>query len=177
MHPDWADTNGTWHPAVVDDAYDHFFGERVAPMSEAIVKRRILAGLAASTCLAITGLTEAADSTDSARTTSTIHMFRTDFLSPDFGETVPVFDFIGERRNEASTVFEIPKSLDRTRSTLDRFKNEVLAWHSQLTKRHISSLNKRLDYLFEDEPESSMSTGVTRHQLFRSVIGIPCKAS
>jgi hypothetical protein len=157
QHPERVDENCTWHPAVVDGAYGSFFGERLASSSEPVVRRRILATLAASTCLAITGLAEAESSTDSASTASPVHSFRTDIFSPYFGETVPVFGFIGERRGEISTTLEIPDTLDRARSTLDRYKNEVLAWHSQLSEGHIAGLNKRLDYLFEDEPESSKS--------------------
>jgi hypothetical protein len=154
-HPEWADENSTWHPSVVDGAYGHFFGEYAPLTSEAIAKRRILAGLAA--CLTFTGVAEVSGATDPARTASSIHALRADIFSPDFGETVPVIDFISKRRDEISTAFEIPEGIDRSRSTIDRYKREVLAWHSQLTERHISGLNKRLDYLFEDEPGFSKS--------------------
>ena len=156
-HPEWADENSTWHPSIVDGAYGHLFGEHAAPTSEAIAKRRLWAGLAASTCLTFAGVAEVIGATDSARTASSILALREDFFLPDLGETVPVIEFISKRRGEISTAFEIPESLDRSRSTLDRFKNEVLAWHSQLSEGHIAGLNKRLDYLFEDEPESSKS--------------------
>ncbi len=150
-HRDLAGSSGTWHPAVVNDAYDQLFCERVTP------KRLALTNLVASTSLPITGLKEAVSSPKSARTTDPNHSTRTEIFFPDFGEVSPFFDFSSERCREASTVFEIPRSLYRARSTLDRFKNEVLAWHSKLTERHIAGLNKRLEYLFEDEPESSNS--------------------
>jgi hypothetical protein len=150
--PDWTDANETWHPTVAHGAYDHYFGARQAATSVANVKRQIFAGLTAAYTLAIPGVTEASGLTDSARTVRESH---TPIYSPDYGETAQVFDFIGDRCIDISTALEIPNSLDRSRSTLDRFTNEVLAWHSQLNANHISGLNKRLAYLFEDEPEPS----------------------
>ena len=127
-----------------------------ATAREEVVKRRFLARMRWST-LAVVGIADANSGLDSVITSTSPRTLRADFFSPDLGETLPVFDFVDESRSTVSTALEIPASLDRSRSTVDRFKNEVLAWHSQLTERHIAGLNKRLDYLFEDEPESSKS--------------------
>lgn len=148
---DWASENGTWHPTIVDGAHDYFFGERPPIAPDAITTRTILIGLAASTCLVFAG------ATDSARTTPPERSLGTRIFSPDLGEVVPVLDSIGEKRDDVSTTLALPNDLKQARSTLDRFKSEVLAWHSQLNERHIAGLNKRLDHLFEDEPESSKS--------------------
>lgn len=156
-HRDLSDEYGTWHPSIVDGAYTRIFGKQTATFTEEVLKRRIRAGLTAST-LAVFSIADANSYPDSASTTTLPHTFRVDIYSPDFGETVPLFDFVDESNSSVSTALEIPASLDRSRSTLNRFKNEVLAWHSQLTERHVAGLNKRLDYLFEDEPDSTTSS-------------------
>lgn len=148
---DWSNENGTWHPTIVDGAHDRFFGERPSIAPEAVTTRTILDGLAPSTCLVF------AEATESARTSPPERFLGTRNFSPDFGEVVPVFDSISVKRNDVSTNLDLPNDLKQARSTLDRFKSEVLAWHSQLNEQHIAGLNKRLDYLFEDEPESSKS--------------------
>lgn len=148
---DWASENGTWHPTIVDGAHECFFGKRPPIASDAIITRTIHIGLAASTCLVFAG------ATDSARTNPPERFPGTRNFSPDLGEVVPVLDSIGEKRDDVSTTLDLPNDLKQTRSTLDRFKSEVLAWHSQLNERHIAGLNKRLEHLFEDEPESSKS--------------------
>lgn len=155
-HRDSADEIGTWHPSIVDGAYMHHFGKGAAAATEEVAKRRFRARLAASTW-AVVRSADVNNDFKSVITAISPRTLRAECFSPDLGETLPVFDFVDERRSTVSTALEIPASLDRSRSTVDRFKNEVLAWHSQLTVRHIDGLNKRLDYLFEDEPESSKS--------------------
>lgn len=149
---DWATgENGTWHPSIIEGAHDCFFGERSSIAFNASTVRTILIGLTSSTCLVIAGANE------SSRTSPPERFLGINILSSDIGEVVPVLDSIAAKRDDVSTTLDLFNDLKLAGSTLDRFKSEVLAWHSQLNERHIAGLNKRLDYLFEDEPESSKS--------------------
>lgn len=141
-----AQGNRTWHSAVVNGAHDRYCSKSDTEALDTLVKRRIWSVPVAHTYWRI----ESTSANELSNTASSI-------LSPDYGEIVPGPYFITVDHRKNSTVLENPESLGRPRSTIDRFKNEVLAWHSRMNARHISGLMKRLDYLFEDEPESSGS--------------------
>lgn len=148
---DWTSENGTWHPSIIEGAYEDLFCEHPKLATNVTTTQKIIIGLAASTCIAFSG------AVDTARTNLPDKLLWTQIFTPDSGEVIPVIDSTGEKRVSVSTALELSENLERARSTLDRFKSEILAWHSQLNERHIAGLHKRLDYLFEDEPETSRS--------------------
>lgn len=150
-HPEWSSENVTWHPSIVEGACRSYFGDQSLPASEHNPSRKsqLIGLVAATTWFAFLGATE------TARTGPSESALSTYSFSPDLGEIYPVIDSFGTQLVDASTAYPLPEVLDRARSTLERFKGEVLAWHSHLQYRQIEGLNKRLEYLFEDEPELS----------------------
>lgn len=146
--PDWTDESRTWHPSVIKGAQDSYFGdERVFAPDNAIKRTFIGLGVVATSLMPFHDVA-------AARTNPSEKFVREYSYSPDQGEVV---HWIGSMGRAVSTLLHFSEEIERSRSTLHCFKNEVLAWHSRLCERHFVGLNKRLDYLFEDEPEISKS--------------------
>lgn len=58
-----------------------------------------------------------------------------------------------EQIHSVETGWNFFEQVDRARKTLDKFKDEVVAWRKKLAEHHIVGLTRRLEYIFEDEPE------------------------
>lgn len=73
--------------------------------------------------------------------------------SPDLGETCRIRpNALRSRGLSAETGFNYFEQL-RARRMVDKVKEEILAWRNKLEERHMVSLNRQLEYLFEEEPE------------------------
>lgn len=74
--------------------------------------------------------------------------------NPDHGEIhrIPRHT-LREQFHSVETGWNFFDQVDRTRKTLDKFKDEVVAWRKRLAERHVVSLTRQLEYIFEDEPE------------------------
>ena len=95
-------------------------------------------------------------STDNVRTASTYYMIGSHVYNPELGETLRIpLNVFWVAVNDVATVSDRLELINRTRKTLDKFKDEVVAWRTKLAANHIASLTRRLEYLFEDEPELS----------------------
>jgi len=150
--PDFIGESRTWHPIVIEGAQDTYFsGERGFAPDNAF--KRTLLGLSV-VATSLMPFHEVAHDVVRVRTNPPEKLVREYSYSPDQGEVALL---IGSMGRTISTSLHFSKEIERVRSTLHCFKNEVLGWHSQLSERHFVGLNKRLDYLFEDEPELSKS--------------------
>ncbi len=74
--------------------------------------------------------------------------------NPDQGEThrIPYQKRL-EQLRRVETNQDFSEQVGRARKTLDKFKDEVVAWRNTLAKHHSVSLTRRLEYIFEAEPE------------------------
>jgi hypothetical protein len=146
--PDWTVDSRTWHPSVIEGAQDTYFGGERGLVPDNAIKRTIIGlGVVATSLMPFHDVA-------AARTNPPEKFVREYSYSPDQGEVVPL---IGSMGRDVSTSLHFSEEIERSRSTLRYFKNEVLAWHSRLCKRHFAGVNKRLDFLFEDEPDLSKS--------------------
>ena len=95
-------------------------------------------------------------SPENVRTALTLYTFGKRVYNPELGETLRIpSNTMQEFVLGVATVSDYLEFAVRTRKTLDKFKDEVVAWRTKLAANHIASLTRRLEYLFEDEPELS----------------------
>ncbi len=75
--------------------------------------------------------------------------------SPDPGETCRIPpNALRSRRLSVETGFNYFEFEQlRARRMLDKFKEEILAWRNKIEERHMASLTRQIEYLFEEKPE------------------------
>lgn len=144
-------TNGSTapHAAVVDGALAHYYKLQwqnpCAPtrFDYDIQGRRV--GLGSHAYESVSG---------NVRTALPDNVFRNRVYNPDLGEIHRIPPHVlQEQVLSVETGWNYFEQVDRTRKTLDKFKNEVVAWRKKLAGRHVVSLTRRLEYIFDDEPE------------------------
>ncbi len=88
------------------------------------------------------------------RTTLPENLSRSYVYSPDLGELHRIPQHISQQQVlSIGTSWNYFEKVDRSRKTLDKFRDEVVAWREKLAGRHAVGLTHQLEYIFEDEPE------------------------
>lgn len=147
-HYDSMDGSTTPHAAVIDGALAHLYKRQQNP-SEAtrldyyIQRHRV--GFAGHTY---------ESAFENVRTALPDNVVGNYVYDPDLGETYRFsLHTLQEQAHSIETGCNYYEQVARTRKTLDKFKDEVVAWRTKLAERHIVSLTRKLEYIFEDEPE------------------------
>ena len=92
---------------------------------------------------------------ENASTALPYYFFVNNVYNLDHGEIYrnPLYPSLMEGLQRVETSWNFSEQLARSRKTLDKFKEEVAAWQQKLGERHAASLTRRIEHLFEDEPE------------------------
>lgn len=148
-HQDKMDGSTAPHAAVVDGALVHYYKMQWQNPSEStrfdydIQGRRV--GLGGHAYESASG---------NVRTALPDIVFGKYVYNPDLGEIHRIpRHALREQVLSVETGWNYFEKVDRTRKTLDKFRDEVVAWRKKLAERHAVSLIRRLEYIFEDEPE------------------------
>lgn len=148
-HHDKTEVSTAPHAAVVDDALAHFYKRQWQNSSESTRFSHDIQGHPVEL---------AGYSYESAsRNISTAlpdYLLGNYVYNPDHGEIyrIPQYALRGQVHS-VETGWSFFDQIDRTRKTLDKFKDEIVAWRKKLAEGHVVSLTRQLEYLFEDEPD------------------------